>query len=204
MRLRSLAGRMAVVATVVLATAPPHAPAADAEREGPAFAGAGSLPFVTNLAFSPDGRMFFTEKETGKIRVVQDGRLLPTPFATLDVVPSGESGLLGLALDPDFPKRPWVYVYYTAAADPAFFFDRARDAHRNNRRSIDGTGLAADDRDLKPARGFFDSSIEPLRKRIALARVRKNRTHDGAVIHPQTTSARNKSEIHIGQEWIGA
>ena len=49
---------------------------AAAEAEGPAFPGAGSLPFVTNMAFAPDGRLFFTEKETGEIRIVQDGRLL--------------------------------------------------------------------------------------------------------------------------------
>ncbi|MDP9295547.1 MAG: PQQ-dependent sugar dehydrogenase [Actinomycetota bacterium] len=86
-------------------------------QERPAFPGADSLSFPTNMGFSPDGRLFFTEKDTGRIRIVENGKLLPTPFATLNVVPGGETGLLGLALDPAFPRRPWVYVYYTDAAD---------------------------------------------------------------------------------------
>ncbi|MDP9242896.1 MAG: PQQ-dependent sugar dehydrogenase, partial [Actinomycetota bacterium] len=103
------------MATVVLSLVPASDAGADAER--PAFPGADSLSFPSNMAFSPDGRLFFTEKDTGRIRIVEDGKLLPTPFATLNVVPGGETGLLGLALDPAFPRRPWVYVYYTDAAD---------------------------------------------------------------------------------------
>jgi glucose/arabinose dehydrogenase len=75
------------------------------------------LAFPTNLAFAPDGRLFFTEKETGRVRVVRDGRLLPQPFIQLDVVPQAERGLLGIALDPSFDKAPWVYLYYSDAAD---------------------------------------------------------------------------------------
>jgi len=73
--------------------------------------------FPTNMAFAPDGRLFYTEKETGRIRIVQDGKLLPDPFATLHVEGGGESGLLGLALDPAFATQPYVYVYYTSADD---------------------------------------------------------------------------------------
>ncbi len=73
----------------------------------------GGLSFPVNMAFAPDGRLFFAEKDTGDIRVVQDGRLLPHPFAHLDVVSSSEQGLLGLALDRDFATTRWVYVYYS-------------------------------------------------------------------------------------------
>ncbi|HEY7283161.1 MAG TPA: PQQ-dependent sugar dehydrogenase [Actinomycetota bacterium] len=73
--------------------------------------------FPTNMAFAPDGRLFYTEKETGDIRIVEDGRLLPRPFATLPVQGGGESGLLGLALDPNFARTPFVYVYFTSSAD---------------------------------------------------------------------------------------
>jgi aldose sugar dehydrogenase len=73
--------------------------------------------FPTNMAFAPDRRLFYTEKETGNIRIVQDGQLLPQPFATLPVQGGGESGLLGLALDTDFTRSPFVYVYYTSSAD---------------------------------------------------------------------------------------
>lgn len=89
-------------------------PADGAERPRPLLTG---LNFPTNLAVAPDGRIFFGEKETGQIRVVKDGVLLPQPFATLAVEGDAERGLLGLALDPGFPQRPWVYVYFSDATD---------------------------------------------------------------------------------------
>ncbi|HXJ64588.1 MAG TPA: PQQ-dependent sugar dehydrogenase [Actinomycetota bacterium] len=73
--------------------------------------------FPTNMAFAPDGRLFYTEKETGNIRIVQGGKLLDRPFAKLPVQGGGESGLLGLALDPNFEQTPFVYVYFTSSQD---------------------------------------------------------------------------------------
>lgn len=64
------------------------------------------------MAFAPDGRLFFTERP-GRVRVVQDDRLLSRPWAQLEVAQEGEAGLLGLALSPDFPRTGYVYVYYT-------------------------------------------------------------------------------------------
>jgi len=78
---------------------------------------AGDLDFPTNLAVAGDGRVFFTEKDTGLVRIIKNGRLLPDPFATLDVVPGAERGLLGVALHPEFPEEPWVYVVYSDATD---------------------------------------------------------------------------------------
>ena len=68
-----------------------------------------------SLAFAPDGRLFFNELRTGRVRIVEDGRLQDEPFASLQVVNrSGysEHGLLGLALDPDFASNHYVYVFY--------------------------------------------------------------------------------------------
>jgi glucose/arabinose dehydrogenase len=76
---------------------------------------AGDLAFPTNVAFAPDGRIFFTEKETGNVRIIRDGRLLPQPFVHLSVEGSAERGLLGIALDPHFERQPWVYLYYSEA-----------------------------------------------------------------------------------------
>jgi quinoprotein glucose dehydrogenase len=69
------------------------------------------------LQFAPDGRLFLTEK-TGSIRTVAPGgRLDPAPWATVPTVrDGGEGGLMGLALHPDFPREPWVYVMYTTYA----------------------------------------------------------------------------------------
>lgn len=63
------------------------------------------------IAFSPDGRIFFTERD-GSVRIIKDGILLQEPALTLNVG-RVEGGLLGLALDPEFEKNHYVYLYYT-------------------------------------------------------------------------------------------
>ena len=64
------------------------------------------------LAWAPDGRLFLTERP-GRIRVVANGTLDPVPVATLPVTAVGESGLMGLALDPDFDGNGHLYACYT-------------------------------------------------------------------------------------------
>ena len=64
------------------------------------------------IAFSPDGRIFLTERP-GRIRVIQAGRLDAEPWLTLDVAETGEGGLLGLSLDPDFAQNRFLYVAHT-------------------------------------------------------------------------------------------
>ena len=71
--------------------------------------------FPTNMAFAPDGRLFYVEKDTGNVRVVDDANLLGQPFAHFDVRPDGETGLLGIAIPPDFAHDPWVYLYLSDA-----------------------------------------------------------------------------------------
>ena len=66
------------------------------------------------LAFAPDGALYFTERP-GRLRVIRDGRLDPTPLTTLTVAATGEGGLMGLALDPAFGANGRLYVCYTAA-----------------------------------------------------------------------------------------
>lgn len=64
------------------------------------------------MRFLPDGRLLVTER---------DGRLLEVDVAsgnvvvvgTIGVAATGESGLMGLAVDPDFPGSPYIYVSYT-------------------------------------------------------------------------------------------
>jgi len=71
------------------------------------------LDFPVTMAFAPDGRLFFNELDTGNVRIIENGQLLPTPFATLPVETSGERGLLGLAFDPNFATNRFVYVFYS-------------------------------------------------------------------------------------------
>jgi len=72
----------------------------------------------------PDGsgRLFVLEK-VGRIRIIQNGQLLETPF--LDITDrvnnnGNEMGLLGLALHPDFPQNGFFYVNYTGSGGNTF------------------------------------------------------------------------------------
>ena len=69
----------------------------------------------TVLQFSPDGRIFVGQKN-GVIKVFSSlTDTHPVTFADLssEVDNYWDRGLLGLALDPNFPTRPYVYVLYT-------------------------------------------------------------------------------------------
>lgn len=60
------------------------------------------------------GRIWLAFQD-GRIQVVEDDQLLPTPAFQLDADGTGERGLQGLELDPDFESNGYIYVYYTAA-----------------------------------------------------------------------------------------
>jgi len=72
----------------------------------------GTLNTPTVLAFVPDGRIFVAQ-QSGSLRVIKAGTLLTTPFVSLSVNSSGERGLIGVTLDPDFISNNYIYVYYT-------------------------------------------------------------------------------------------
>ena len=74
---------------------------------------ASGLNSPTAMAFAPDGRLFVCE-QAGRLRVIKNGTLLPTPFVTVSTRGDNELGLLGVAFDPDFAGNGYVYVYYTA------------------------------------------------------------------------------------------
>jgi glucose/arabinose dehydrogenase len=71
----------------------------------------------TAMAFAPDGRLFVCQ-QTGQLRVIKNGALLPAPFVSLSVDSSGERGLLGIAFDPNFSSNQFVYLYYTTNVAP--------------------------------------------------------------------------------------
>ncbi|HYO60987.1 MAG TPA: PQQ-dependent sugar dehydrogenase [Actinomycetota bacterium] len=74
----------------------------------------GDLAFPIDMAWVPGTKkIFFTEKNTGKIRVMVGGRLLRRACVDLDVEPSDERGALGIALHPKFERNHFLYVYYT-------------------------------------------------------------------------------------------
>jgi glucose/arabinose dehydrogenase len=86
-------------------------------QETVAFSGF-NLP--TSLAFAPDGRVFVAEK-SGAIKVFDglddNSPIVLTNLAT-ETYNYWDRGLLGMALDPQFPQRPYIYVLYTLDAGP--------------------------------------------------------------------------------------
>ena len=77
---------------------------------------ASGLDRPTAVAVAPDGRAFVAE-QTGTLRVVENGT--PSPVLAVTTDSSGERGLVGLALDPNFTSNGFIYVYYTVPGAPA-------------------------------------------------------------------------------------
>ncbi len=71
------------------------------------------LPISTAMAFANPDRAYLALK-VGIVRVVDKGSLLTTPFIDLQniVNKTTDRGLLGIAVDPDFPQRPFIYLSY--------------------------------------------------------------------------------------------
>jgi aldose sugar dehydrogenase len=73
---------------------------------------AANLQVPWAIAFTPDGRLFFTERP-GRVRVIENNRLRAEPLATIsDVEPSGESGLMDLSLHPQYAVNHLLYLTY--------------------------------------------------------------------------------------------
>lgn len=62
------------------------------------------------LDFLPSGDILFTER-VGKVKLISDGQV--TEIATIPVHSVSESGLHGIAVDPDFSSNDNIYIYYT-------------------------------------------------------------------------------------------
>ncbi len=68
------------------------------------------------IAQTPDGRFFIAERG-GAVRIIENGVVQESVFATVEVYTSGEGGLLGLAIDPDFQSTGYVYLFATVSPD---------------------------------------------------------------------------------------
>jgi glucose/arabinose dehydrogenase len=75
----------------------------------------------TSIAFNQDGSRVFVALKGGQIEEFDGvGDSTPTQVADLrtEVYNHFDRGLLGLALDPQYPSRPYLYVLYTLDAPP--------------------------------------------------------------------------------------
>ncbi|MGB5705900.1 MAG: PQQ-dependent sugar dehydrogenase [Arenicellales bacterium] len=68
-----------------------------------------------SMAFMPDGGILITER-SGKLRIVKNAALDPTPIPGLPkIYSSGQGGLLDIVLHPDFSSNRLVYFSYSAS-----------------------------------------------------------------------------------------
>ncbi|WP_375430771.1 fibronectin type III domain-containing protein [uncultured Friedmanniella sp.] len=105
-----------LIATALTAVAPEARAAVPAGFTDSAVA---AVPSPTALAETPDGRLLVAS-QTGQVRVIKNGALLPTPALDLSakICTNAERGVLGIAADPD-PASRTVYVFYTALGSDA-------------------------------------------------------------------------------------
>jgi uncharacterized repeat protein (TIGR01451 family) len=69
----------------------------------------------TSMAFLGANEFFVLEKATGKVQHIFNGQMLPVAI-DLAVNNASERGLLGIALHPNFPATPFVYLYWTESS----------------------------------------------------------------------------------------
>ncbi|MEV0648482.1 PQQ-dependent sugar dehydrogenase [Phytomonospora sp. NPDC050363] len=99
---------------------PPNLPKPSTSSEGESAVAeivADNLEVPWAIAFLPDGSALFTERDTAKIRSIAADGTVGDVQTVEEADPSGEGGLLGIAVSPDYETDELVYVYYTAASD---------------------------------------------------------------------------------------
>jgi glucose/arabinose dehydrogenase len=134
-------GTLGLVASSLLVTqAPTSATAAETAPESPGARAAATVPAgfrnvsaigglsePVSVAFAPDGTAFVALK-TGVVKSFDpltasqawEGAATATDFADLSTATYNfdDLGMTGIAVDPQFPARPYVYVNYTYNRDP--------------------------------------------------------------------------------------
>jgi Glucose/sorbosone dehydrogenases len=72
-----------------------------------------SVGFPLAMAFAPDGRVFLSERVGRLWEINGDSYRVVHHFSTVPLLIHNETGLLGIAIDPDFPDPDYIYCYYT-------------------------------------------------------------------------------------------
>jgi glucose/arabinose dehydrogenase len=68
----------------------------------------------SGFTFGPRGRIWYLERFSGRVRILNRATGFERTFFHIsNVNGDGERGALGIALHPDYPAKPFVYVYVT-------------------------------------------------------------------------------------------
>jgi glucose/arabinose dehydrogenase len=118
----------------------------------------------TSMAFLAANDILVLEKPTGKVLRVVDG-VVTSIVLDLDVNSASERGLLGIALHPDFPSNPGVYLYWTessTSADSGALADVPLLGNRVDRFTWNGSTLSLE-KNMIRLHAFQADAGQPLR-----------------------------------------
>jgi glucose/arabinose dehydrogenase len=133
---------------------------------------ASGLTTPIGMAFLDAANLLLLEKNTGRVVKISNGS--PSAVALdLAVNFASERGLLGIAVHPEFPSNPGVFLYWTESstgADSSVLSDTPLLGNRVDRYTWDGTSLS------------FDHNVIRLRAIQADAGQPERGNHDGGVL----------------------
>jgi glucose/arabinose dehydrogenase len=127
----------------------------------------------TTMAFLDDEDFLILEKATGLVRRVTEGEIQANPVLDLAVNSASERGLLGIALHPEFPEIPDVFLFWTESntgADSTVLSEVPLLGNRVDRFTWNGSTLTMDTNIIR-LRAFQADADQPERG-----------NHDGGVI----------------------
>lgn len=119
----------------------------------------------TSMAFIGPNDILVTEKASGRVKRVVNNVLQATPVLDLAVNSASERGLLHMALHPNFPGNPRVYLYWTQSstgADSAALADVPLLGNRVDSFLWNGSTLTLE-RSIIALRSFQADTGQPLR-----------------------------------------
>jgi aldose sugar dehydrogenase len=76
----------------------------------------GGLSQPTAMAFIAANDLLVLQKADGRVRRIINGVLQTGSVLDVNVDNASERGLLGIAVHPDFPATPFIYIYYTESS----------------------------------------------------------------------------------------
>jgi len=142
-------GRRPAAAGILLAAALALLPAACTTPDGtgaretpgntanqPMTTVASELESPWSIAVLPDGSALISENDSGLVKHIVKGKTVAAAPVQPQPDPTGEGGLLGLALSPDFAKDRRVYAYLTTAEDNRVLSYRWQDGKLTDARVI--------------------------------------------------------------------
>lgn len=117
----------------------------------------GGLSHPWSIAWLPDGSALVTERG-GRLRMIRDGKLDPTPISGLPpVLAQGQGGLLDVSLHPDFAANRLVYLTLATGTPDANRTALARG--RLDGRTLRNTEVIFENADSKSGGQHFGSRL---------------------------------------------